>query len=149
MEAMVIRAFKFLIPAVLLVSWLSIYRVDRSMRNSGFSQSVTLNSIRQIEPGMTEVRVIEILGEPFDKKYTDCVRKYQGLSDSCDRYVLHFTRKVEWFRYPMLWVQFEADVVASVYAKLYEGPDDMGIYLRDESIDWEHERFAEVFPERS
>ena len=128
---------------VLAAALLTITLVSNGCRtffgDARLSSQVTVESIQQIELGMTQKQAIDLLGAPLDTR-RDVDR---------NRFTLQFSKPVPGARwYPMLWVHLEDGRVIEVYAKRYIlwGVDDEGVYGLTQDRRWGAAEFSQTFP---
>ena len=101
------------------------------------SDHVDASRIRQIRIAMTESDVAAILGQPFS---IEPVPYRPGGT------VMNYARRAPYaWSYPMLWVHLADGRVVEVYAKLYEGFDDRGVYTLNADRSWESADFGAIF----
>jgi hypothetical protein len=110
----------------LFISFILVYFVNVFGTKSVAKQDITLDKLLSITVGMSEVQVIQILGDPLLR------------TNFKDGYQLTYTEPVKLSRfYPMLWIAFNHDrEVHNVSVKRRDGLidlDDFYIYnLRDQ-----------------
>lgn len=101
------------------------------------SDRVDASRIRQIRIDMAESEVRAILGQPLS------VERVPSMPDSA---TMNYTKRALYaWSYPMLWVHLEDGRVVSVYAKLYKGFDDRGVYVLTADRLWESADFDAIF----
>jgi len=81
-----------------------------------YSERLTSSTILELDIGMSENQVVNLLGNPV-RKYS---RDFQSLT-------YEYTEKMN-YNYPMVWVHFDSLGVKEVYVKYYGLIDDEGVY---------------------
>lgn len=127
----------FVLGVLVFASWRIIHEGSR------LAESVTVESIRAVQNGMTEEEVVAILGNPVERtpsvSYPDAI-------------TLTYSRPAYFAKwYPMLWVHLRNDSVVEVYAKRYIGwgGDDIGVYGTGNDRRWETDLFEQTFPSKA
>ena len=101
------------------------------------SDHVDASRIRQIRMNMSADDVTAILGQPFS---------IEPVPYRPGGVVMNYSRRVPYsWSYPMLWVHLTDGRVVEVYAKLYEGFDDRGVYTLNVDRQWESSDFSAIF----